>query len=118
MKRIIRSGLIISFSALSLCLVFSAQAADPGDACTSAKDNSWIVSDSDPNVRIYCDGTQYRVFTKIDESGAAPGMNTRPSVKVYCSVKERGVFSQPASLSFGVTWTRQVSASFKAISYS
>src|SRR5207249_3823021 len=35
----------------------------------------------------------------------------RPSVKVFCSVKECGSLSQPASISLGRTYFRQVSAS-------
>lgn len=59
---------------VSAVIIFSslpAQAADPGDACTAAQADAWIVSDSDHNIKIHCDGSRWRILEKIDESGAA-----------------------------------------------
>ncbi len=44
-------------------------AADPGDACTSTQADSWQVSDTD-SYKIYCDGTQWRLYRQVDTSGA------------------------------------------------
>ncbi len=57
---------------ISAALLFAvpAHAADPGDPCT-VEAKAWEVADTDPTLRIYCDGTQWRPIEKIDESGAA-----------------------------------------------
>lgn len=59
------------FSLLPLFVFPSAHAADPGDACTAGENKSWQVATTNPNIKIQCDGTKWRILEIIDESGAA-----------------------------------------------
>ncbi len=57
---------------LTVCLVHAgAFAADPGDACNAAMEDTWQVSDTDPDIKIQCDGAQWRILEIIDESGTS-----------------------------------------------
>ncbi len=64
--------MILRFFLAGIVLLFPlrfALAADPGDNCSAALKNSWEVSASSPKVRIFCDGSKWRILEKIDDSG-------------------------------------------------
>ncbi len=61
---------IFFFALLAFFPLNEARAANEGDPCT-VEAKAWVVADTDPTLRIQCDGTQWRAIEKIDESGAA-----------------------------------------------